>query len=75
MKNEDYLAVFMFSGIIGLGCKMILSVNAGDCDGETGRSGRQRKILDNIPMASVISGLLLLSAVNILPETEEEENQ
>ena len=66
VKNEDYLAVFMFSGIIGLGCKMILSVNAGECE-------RQRKILDNIPMASAISGLLLLSAVSILPDTEEED--
>ena len=68
MKNEDYLAVFLFSGIIGLGCKMILSVNAGDeCD-------RERKVLDNIPIATVISGLLLLSAVSILPDPTEEEN-
>ena len=64
MKNKDYLAMFLLSEIIGLGCKMVLSVNAGD---------RERKVLDNIPIASVISGLLLLSAADILPDTEEED--
>ena len=66
MENKDYLAAFIFSGITGLGCRMILSVNAGDCDSE-------RRTLDNIPIASVISGLLFLSALKLLPYEEKEE--
>ena len=68
MDNKHYLAAFILSGFTGLGCKMILSVNAGDCDGE-------RKILDNIPIASVISGLLFLSALKLLPYEEKEEEE
>ena len=66
MNNKDYLAAFILSGFTGLGCKMILTVNAGDSEGE-------RKILDNIPIASVISGLLFLSTLKLLPYEEKEE--
>ena len=60
MDNKHYLAAFIVSGFTGIGCKMILAVNAGS-------SEEERRILDNIPLASVISGLLFLSALNLLP--------
>ena len=64
MKNKDYLGAFIFSGFAGIGCKMILSANAREQD---------RSLLDNIPIASAISGVLLLTAVSILPDIEVEE--
>ena len=65
--NEQayYFAAFLLSGFVGIGCKMILSANAG--------KGNEKKILNNIPIASAISGLLLFSAVNILPDNEDEK--
>ena len=66
IDNKHYLAAFLFAGFTGLGCKMILSVNAGDCDSE-------RRTSDNIPIASAISGVLFLSAIKLLPDIEEEE--
>ena len=66
VNNKDYLGMFLISGVIGIGCKMVLSVNAGDCESE-------RRMLHNIPIASVISGLLFLSAVDILPGTLGDE--
>ena len=66
MDNKHYLAAFILSGFTGIGCEMILTVNAGDSEGE-------RKILRNIPIASVISGLLFLSALNLLPYKDPTE--
>ena len=43
---------------------MILSANAREED---------RSLLDNIPIASAISGVLFLSAVNLLSDIEVEE--
>ena len=67
MDKKHYLAAFIVSGFTGIGCKMILTANAGI-------SEEERKILDNIPIASVVSGLLFLSALNLLPNIEAEEN-
>ena len=66
----------MFSGNIGLGCKMILSTTSGDSVSPRDEvvEGEQ-KILDNIPIASVISGLLFLSAFKLLPHEEAEEDR
>ena len=68
MDNKHYLAAFILSGFTGLGCKMILTVNAGD-------SEEERKILDNIPIASVASGLLFCSALKLLPTKGPEEEE
>ena len=66
MKNNDYFSAFILAGFAGLGCKMILSIDANsECENE-------RKILDNIPIACAISGALLFSAVNLLPNIEAE---
>ena len=69
MDNKDYLAMFLLSGFTGLGCKMILSVNTGPASLSEG----ERKMLDNIPIASVISGLLFLSALKLLPYEDPTE--
>ena len=61
---SEYFVVFMLSGFVGIGCKMILSTNI--------EKDSEKKILNNIPIASALSGLLLYSALNILPEEEEE---
>ena len=66
MKNTDYFAAFILAGFTGLGCKMILSVEAGD-------SEEERKILHNIPVACAISGAILFSAVGLLPNIETED--
>ena len=65
MKNKDYLLAFIFSGFVGIGCKMILSSKAWE---------EERSILENIPIASAISGVLLFSAVSILPDIEMYED-
>ena len=39
----------------------------------SGFVGGERKILNNIPFASAISGVLLLSVANLLPTVEEED--
>ena len=59
MENKDYLAAFIFSGFAGIGCKIILSANARDSE---------RSLLDNIPIASAISGVLLLRVANLLSD-------
>ena len=66
MDNKQYLAAFLFSGFAGIGCKMILSANAREED---------RDLLDNIPIASAISGVLFLSALKLLPDIEIEEDR
>ena len=65
MENKHYLAAFIFSGFAGIGCKMILSANAREED---------QQVLDKIPIASAISGVLFLSAVSLLPDIEIEED-
>ena len=65
MKNNDYFAAFILAGFTGLGCKMILSVEAGDCESE-------KKMLENIPIACAISGALLFAAMRLLPNIEAE---
>ena len=62
MKKNDYFAAFILAGFTGLGCKMILSTEAG-CEGE-------KKILNNIPIACAISGALLFAAISLLPNVE-----
>ena len=62
-----YLTVFLLSGFVGIGCKKILSANVKGED--------EKKKLNNIPIASAISGLLLFSAVNILPDNGVREAQ
>ena len=66
MRNNDYLAAFILAGFTGIGCKMILSIDASDTEGE-------RKVLDNIPIASAISGAILFSSIMLLPNIEVEE--
>ena len=60
-KNKDYLGVFIFCGFAGIGAKIILSANAKEED---------ENLLENIPIASAISGVLLLASVNLLPDIE-----
>ena len=69
MRNSDYFSIFILAGFTGFGCKMILSVEAGE-------SEEEKKILDNIPIACAISGALLFAGINLLPNVEiggEEE--
>ena len=66
VDNKQYLAAFLFSGFVGMGCKMILSADVGESEVEC-------RILDNIPIACAISGALIFSAVKILPNIEVEE--
>ena len=65
MKNKDYLGTFLFSGFAGIGCKMILSANSKDND---------QHLLDNIPIASAISDVLILRAISLLPDIEVDED-
>ena len=68
IDNKAILTTFLCSGLIGMGCKMILSVDAGECE-------KTRRILSNIPMGCAISGVLLVSGLRLLTlEEEEEEN-
>ena len=66
MKSTDYFSAFIIAGFTGLGCKTILSIEAGD-------SEEERKILNNIPIACAISGAILFSAVGLLPNIEAED--
>ena len=60
VKNRDYLGAFIFCGFAGIGAKLILSANI---------RGNEDAI-DSIPIASAISGVLLLATVNLLPDIE-----
>ena len=60
VKNRDYLGAFIFCGFAGIGAKLILSANAKEED----------EVLENIPIASAILGVLLLATVNLLPDIE-----
>ena len=66
IDNKQYLTAFLFSGFVGIGCKMILSSNAREEDND---------ILNNIPIASAISCVLFLSALKLLPDIEIEEDR
>ena len=65
IDNKAILATFLCSGLVGMGCKMILSTDV-ECE-------KTRKILSNIPMGCAISGVLLVSALRLLPLEEEED--
>ena len=67
VKNIDYLGAFIFCGFAGIGAKLILSANAKEEDDSV---SLRHDVLENIPIASAILGVLLLATVNLLPDIE-----